>query len=153
MPHNTTLLFICPHNLGKYTSQHIHCVFFPQSWCFVLFSVSSYTYKGGCTVTALSAHRPVEHVNYDLQNIATEGMKHNVQHASYHQGCEKISNGFHLDRRSRCCWLHLDRRSWCRWGRSRRPRWCWCLSGGCTELFIRSVKNVCWHEITSSDVA
>ena len=43
-----------------------------------MFSVRSSGYQLGCTVTVVSAQRPVEHVKNALQNIATEGMKHSV---------------------------------------------------------------------------
>ena len=45
-------------------------------FCFVHFGNSSY--QLGCTVAAVSAQRPVEHVKNALQNIVNEGMPHSV---------------------------------------------------------------------------
>ena len=40
----------------------------------VLFSFGSFDYQWGCTITAVSAQRRVEHVKNALQNIMTEQM-------------------------------------------------------------------------------
>ena len=44
----------------------------------VLFSLSSSGYQLGCTVAAVSAQQPVEHVHNALQNITTEWTPHSV---------------------------------------------------------------------------
>ena len=44
----------------------------------VLFSFGSSSYQSGCTVTAVSAQKPVEYVKNNLQNITTEWTPHSV---------------------------------------------------------------------------
>ena len=50
----------------------------------VLFSVRNSGYQLGCTVAAVSALWPVQHVKNALQNITTEGTKHSVFHRPFH---------------------------------------------------------------------
>ena len=50
----------------------------PQSQCVVLFPFRILGYQLGCTVAAVSAQRPVEHVKYVLQNIMTDRMPRSV---------------------------------------------------------------------------
>ena len=56
----------------------IHCGASTQSWHFVFFSFGSFGYLLGCTVAAVSAQQPVEHVKNALQNITMEGTPHSV---------------------------------------------------------------------------
>ena len=65
-------------NQPWFEASYIHCVAAPQSRCFVLISVRSSAYPFGCTVSAVSAKRPMEHVKHALQNITTEQTPYTV---------------------------------------------------------------------------
>ena len=63
--------FVC----YRYT---VRCPLSTQSRCFNLPSIRRSGYQLGCTIAAVSAQWPVEHVKNALQNITTEGTKHHV---------------------------------------------------------------------------
>ena len=73
---------------------------------FFSFSYGNSGYQLGCTIAAVSAQRPVEHVNNDLQNITTERTPQSVE--SYNTKKTHLGDGgvivvlLHL-----VCVLHL----------------------------------------------
>ena len=69
---------------------------------FRLFSLRSSDYQLGCTVAAVSAQRPVEHVKNTLQNITTEGAPHSVYLGVYKR---VLKAGGWMDPKCGCCSL------------------------------------------------
>ena len=57
---------------------YLHCASSTLSGCFVLFLMGSSRYLLGCTVAAVSAHQPAEHVKNAQPKLTTEGMTQTV---------------------------------------------------------------------------
>ena len=81
----------------------VHCGASTLSWCFLIFSFGSPGYQLGCTIAAVSAQRPVEHVKNALQNIKIEQTPQSLYHNMQVNLKLPSSSSPHSPGTSHCC--------------------------------------------------
>ena len=107
---------------------------------FLFFSFGSSVYQSSCSISAISAQRPVKHVKNALQNFATEGTKHRVERENRAKKRHFFASGKREEEEEDTARTKAKRVPKRKWGAHARKKLC-CLRGRSKSTAFNETHN------------